>query len=49
VTTLFERIVGYNPQKMQDMMYPYMLGTQHPIDFLFKEYLTKDLSWINRN
>ncbi len=38
---LFEWFVGYNHQKMGDMMYAFMLGNQNPIDYLYKEYLKK--------
>lgn len=42
-TELFERIVGYNAQKMSDMMYPFMLGTQNPIDYLFEQLKKRKL------
>lgn len=48
-TILFERIVGYNAEKMQDMMFGFMLkNTNNPIDFLYKEFRTKDSAWFSR-
>ena len=38
---LFEHFVGYNHQKMGDMMYAFMVGTQNPIDYLYQKYLEK--------
>jgi len=35
---LFEKIVGYNHQKMGDMMYPFITNTRNPVDFLYAEY-----------
>lgn len=47
-TVLFERIIGYNHQKMGDMMYAFMLGNRNPIDFLYEEYQKKDSDSFNR-
>lgn len=35
---LFEKIIGYNHQKMGDMMYAFMLGTRNPVDYLYEKF-----------
>lgn len=45
-TELFERIVGYNSKEMSDMMYPYMLGKENPIDFLYKKFKKIEPKWL---
>lgn len=49
MTILFERIVGYNHQSMGDMAYSFMLGTRHPIDYLYEKYKKADPAWLKRN
>ncbi len=40
-TTLAEKVIQYNHQKMGDMAYQAMLGNTHPVDFLYKVHSDK--------